>query len=84
MQQVGSMTQTVAYGYNAAGQITSVTTPSGQQIGYGDTNNRVSSVSINGQNLLSGANTTPFGPLAGWQWSNGLYTFRDYDLDGRL
>jgi RHS repeat-associated protein len=83
-QQVGSVVQSVAYGYNASGQLTSITSPSGQQIGYGYTNNRVSSVTINGQSLIAGANTKPFGPLAAWQWGNGLVTFRDYDTDGRL
>jgi RHS repeat-associated protein len=84
MQQVGSVVRSVGYGYNAAGQLAGITTPSGQQIGYGYTNNRVSSVTINGQSLIAGANTKPFGPLAAWQWGNRLVTFRDYDTDGRL
>jgi RHS repeat-associated protein len=83
-QQVGSLVRSVAYAYNAAGQVTTITTPSGQQIGYGYTNNRVSSITINGSNLLTGANTKPFGPLSAWHWGNGLFTFRDYDTDGRL
>ena len=83
-QQVGSIIRSVAYGYNAAGQLTTMTTPSGQQIGYGYLNNRISSVTINGQSLLTGANTKPFGPLSAWHWGSGLFTFRDYDTDGRL
>jgi YD repeat-containing protein len=71
-QQVGSLIRTVAYGYNAAGQLTTSTTPSGQQLGYGYTNHRVSSITLNGQSLVTGANTEPFGPLAAWQWGNGL------------
>jgi RHS repeat-associated protein len=83
-QQMGGVIQSVAYGYNAAGQLNRVTTPSGQQVGYGYTNNRVSSITVNGQSLLTGANTKPFGPLSAWHWGNGLFTFRDYDTDGRL
>ena len=83
-QQVGSVSRTLTYGYNAAGQLTTITTASGQQIGYGYINNRVSSITINGTNLLYGANTKPFGALAAWHWGNGLYTFRDHDTDGRL
>jgi RHS repeat-associated protein len=83
-QQVGAVMQTLGYAYNAPGQLATITTPSGQQIGYGYLNNRVTSITVNGSNLLSGANTKPFGPLAAWHWGNGLYTFRDYDTDGRL
>src|SRR5450755_2937977 len=83
-QQVGGTYQTLSYGYNAAGQLITVTTPSGQAIGYGYINNRIASVTINGQSLIAGANTTPFGPIAAWHWGNGLFTFRTYDHDGRL
>ena len=34
-QTTGGITHTLTYGYNAAGQLTSLTTPSGQVIGYG-------------------------------------------------
>jgi RHS repeat-associated protein len=41
-------------------------------------------VIVNGQTLLQGAATTPFGPISAWHWGNGLFEFRDYDQDGRL
>jgi len=83
-QTISGVARTTAYGYNAAGQLASVSTPSGQQIGYGYLNNRVVSVTVNGSPLASGVVTTPFGPVGAWQWGNGLFTFRDFDLDGRL
>jgi RHS repeat-associated protein len=83
-QQVGSVSRTLSYGYNNAGQLTSITTPSGQQIGYGYANNRVTALTINGAPLLSTVIAEPFGPLAAWQWANSLFMFRDYDQDGRL
>jgi RHS repeat-associated protein len=83
-QQVGSVARTLGYGYNAAGQLSSLTTPSGQVITYGYSNNRVTTVSVNGAPLITGAATEPFGPLAVWLWSNGLKMYRDYDTDGRL
>ena len=83
-QVAGGVSQTVSYGYNTAGQLTSMVTPSGQQIGYSYVNNRVSAITVNGAPLVAGIFTTPFGPLGAWQWGNGLYTFRDYDTDGRL
>lgn len=83
-QTVDAFTKALAYGYNSAGQLTLTTTPSGQQIGYGYLNNRIASVTVNGQTLLQGAATTPFGPISAWHWGNGLFEFRDYDKDGRL
>ncbi|MFO1324747.1 MAG: RHS repeat-associated core domain-containing protein [Burkholderiales bacterium] len=83
-QTTSGVTRTLAYGYNGAGQLTTITTPSGQQIGYGYLNNRVVSVLVNGTPLVNGIVTNPFGPVGAWQWGNGLYTFRDYDGDGRL
>lgn len=83
-QTAGGVTRAVAYAYNAAGQLVILTTPSGQQIGYGYLNDRVVSITVNGVPLASGIVTTPFGPAGAWQWGNGLFTFRDYDRDGRL
>jgi RHS repeat-associated protein len=83
-QTMGSVTRSVSYGYNSTGQLTTVTTPSGQQLGYSYTNNRVSAITINGQSLINGTATEPFGPLAYWLWGNGLKMYRDYDNDGRL
>ena len=82
--QTVSNTRTVAYAYNAAGQLASVTTPSGQVIGYTYSNNRISGVSINGAVLIGAAIAEPFGPLSTWNWGNGLVTLRVYDTDGRL
>jgi RHS repeat-associated protein len=83
-QTIGSQTSIVTYGYNTAGQRVSVTTPSGQQIGYSYTNNRVSGVTVNGAALINSTITEPFGPLSLWQWANNHYSYRDYDADGRV
>ena len=83
-QVVGTVTRTVGYRYNGAGQLTSITTPSGQVFGFSYLNNRVVSATVNGTALVSGIVTTPFGSIGAWQWGNGLFTFRDYDRDGRL
>jgi YD repeat-containing protein len=53
-------------------------------MGYGYANNKISKITVNGQTLLSAAIAQPFGPIGAWNWSNGLFTFRDYDSDGRL
>ena len=83
-QKIGTLAHTVTYAYNTAGQLATLTTPSGQKVGYEYTNNRISKITVNGQTLLSAAIAQPFGPIAAWNWSNGLFTFRDYDSDGRL
>ncbi len=83
-QTVDALTKLVTYVYNNAGQLVEMTSPSGQQIGYSYINNRVSAITVNGQTLLHGAVTMPFGPLSSWLWGNGLFTFRNYDRDGRV
>jgi RHS repeat-associated protein len=83
-----SFTSTVSYTYNTFGQLATLRTPSGFDVNYSYTNNRVSSVTINTApgmtTLISGAAAEPFGPLSTWKWGNGLYTQRTYDNDGRL
>ena len=84
-QVAAGVTKTMGYGYNAAGQLATLTTPSGQvMITYTYSNNRIATISVNGTPLVTGAATEPFGPLNVWHWGNGLYSFRDYDTDGRL
>ena len=83
-QTVDALTKLVVYAYNNAGQLVGMTSPSGQQIGYDYINNRVAAIRINGQTLLHGAVTMPFGQLSSWLWGNGLFTFRNYDRDGRV
>ena len=83
-QQVGAVTHVVSYGYNAAGQLTTLTTPSGQVLSYSYLNNRVSAIAVNGAPLITAIVSAPFGAVSAWRWSNGLFSFRDYDLDGRI
>jgi RHS repeat-associated protein len=65
-----------------------LTTASGQVIGYGYTNNRVTSISVNGTALIGSITYDPFGPAVAWLWPSAttpaLKTYRDYDLDGRM
>jgi RHS repeat-associated protein len=87
-QNVSSLTQAHSYRYNAAGQMDQLTTASGQVIGYGYTNNRVTSISVNGVALIGSITYDPFGPAVAWLWPSAttpaLKTYRDYDLDGRM
>jgi RHS repeat-associated protein len=87
-QAVASLTQAHSYRYNAAGQMDQLTTASGQVIGYGYSNNRVTSISVNGTALIGSITYDPFGPAVAWLWpsatTQALKTYRDYDLDGRM
>jgi RHS repeat-associated protein len=71
----------VTYTYNAAGQLASMTTPSGQTIAYSygaptsANPGKVIAMTLNGSiNLLSGADYKPFGPNWGWDWGNSCDT----------
>jgi RHS repeat-associated protein len=80
----GSTTLTVRYGYNAAGQLASITTPGNNVITYGYLNNQVVSVTVNGTPLLSNAKYFPFGGVASWTWGNGQGYQRSFDQVGRI
>jgi RHS repeat-associated protein len=80
-QTVAGVTKTVAYDY-IGGDLTGITTPSGQSVTYGYTNHQITSIAINGATLLSGAVYEAFGPLRGWSWGNGTSETRLYDTDG--
>jgi RHS repeat-associated protein len=85
-QTVGGVTLALGYGYNAAGQYSQTVLPSGATISYGyDSNNRVTSVTLNGATtILSGVTYDPFGPITGWSWGNGTTVSRDFDTDGKV
>ena len=83
-QTVGAVTHTVGYGYTN-GNLTSLTTPSGQSVLYGyNTNGQVASITINGTTLLSGVTYEPFGPIKGWTWGNASTMSRTFDTDGKV
>src|SRR6185312_8106331 len=74
---------------NAAGQLSSITAPSGHVTTYAYTNNRPVSVAVDGTAVLSSVAYEPFGPLAGWTWGNSTVgatnTFtRTIDKDYRI
>jgi RHS repeat-associated protein len=83
-QIASGITKAVSYGYNSAGQLTSMTTPSGQAITYSYTNGKVTGIAVNGNSVLSNSIYDPFGPARQWMWGNGTYTNRTFDLDGKL
>jgi YD repeat-containing protein len=83
-QTVGGVIHSVGYGYTN-GNLTSLTTASGQTITYGyNANHQVTSVAVNGTTVLNGVTYEPLGPVNGWTWGNGTSTTRTYDTDGKI
>jgi RHS repeat-associated protein len=80
-QTIGTVTQSVGYAYTN-GDLVSLITPSGQTVTYGYTNHRITSVTVNGTTILSGATYDPFGPANAWTWGNATTTSRVFDADG--
>jgi RHS repeat-associated protein len=83
-QTIGSVTKSVGYAYTN-GNLTTLTTPSGQTVTYGyNGNHQVTSVAVNGTTVLNNVNYEPLGPVSGWTWGNGTTTTRAYDTDGKI
>lgn len=83
-QTVDTVQLDVSYVYDTSGRLSSLTTPSGQVIGYTYSNGRISGITVNQVSLLSQVSYQPFGATTGWQWGNGSATIRQYDTDGQL
>ena len=83
-QTVDTVQLDVSYVYDTSGRLSSLTTPSGQVIGYSYSNGRISGITVNQVALLSQVGYQPFGATTGWQWGNGSATVRQYDTDGQL
>ena len=76
------MTLSIGYGYTSA-DLTSLTTPSGQVIGYSyNANHQITAITVNGSTLLASITYEPFGPVSGWTWGNATSTVRTYEADG--
>jgi RHS repeat-associated protein len=87
-QVVSNYTRTMGYAYNSAGQLSTVTTPSGKQVVYSYSNNRPVSVTVGGVKLLDTVFYEPFGPNGGWHWGNSTQSnpnthTRTFDKDFR-
>jgi RHS repeat-associated protein len=83
-QTVAGVTKSAGYTYTN-GDLTTMTTPSGQSITYGhNSNHQVTSISVNGTTLLSGVTYEPFGAVNAWTWGNGTTATRTYDTDQKI
>ncbi len=83
-QTVGAVTRSVGYTYTS-GDLTTLTTPSGQTVTYGyNSNHRITSVVVNGITVLNGGTYEPMGSINGWSWGNSTTASRTYDADGDI
>ncbi|MES0863757.1 RHS repeat-associated core domain-containing protein [Ruegeria sp. SCPT10] len=97
-RQLQTATYDTSYGYNAAGLLDHLTTPSGLRISYSyDGQERVTDVTIQrqvidpqtgvfppAQTVLSGAAYAPFGPVTGFTYGDNATHVRTYDTSYRL
>jgi RHS repeat-associated protein len=80
-QTVSGTLKSVSYAYTN-GDLTTLTTPSGQTVTYTYSNHQVTGIVINGTALLSAVAYESFGPARGWSWGNGTSEVRLYNTDG--
>ncbi|MDP2027588.1 RHS repeat-associated core domain-containing protein [Sulfuriferula sp.] len=84
-QVVNGVTQTLAYGYDAADRLASLTYPSGKVVSYGYTaQGQIMTLAVAGVPVVSGIQYQPFGPPKTWTWGNGAAYARSFDQDGRM
>lgn len=83
-QSVAGVTRSISYGYTN-GDLTSITTPSGQTVTYGyNADHQVTSLAVNGTTVLANVGYEPFGPVDGWTWGNGAAFSRSFSGDGLI
>jgi len=75
---------TQAYTYDTAGQLATLTYPSGAVLTQTWANGRVVSQTWNGQPILSSAQYDPWDKPLGWTWASGRTFAIGWDLDGRV
>jgi RHS repeat-associated protein len=84
-QQSMGVTKSLGYAYDSAGRLETLTLPSGNTIGYGYADGKVTSLTLNGSTtILSNVLYQPFGPTSGWTWGNSTLAVREYDTDGKV
>ena len=89
---VGSQSYNLSYQYDAAGQLTGMTYPSGRTLTYTlNSDGQITAMTTlaSGQNrtshsLVSNASYLPFGPLSSFSYGNGLINSYNYDQNYRL
>lgn len=83
-RETGALIRSVNHTYSSAGQLTQLTTPSGQAITCYYSNGKVTAISVNNTPLIALIAYDPFGPITQWTWGNGTQSSRTYDEDGYL
>lgn len=88
---LGTRNYTISYTYDAEGNVSQITYPSGRQVAYArDALGRISGVTTRANSsaswvtLASNVFWRPFGPLQGLTHGNGLATWRTFTSDGEL
>jgi YD repeat-containing protein len=69
---------------NSAGQLISLSYPSGRVMEYVYANGQVTEVRSGGQVVITNIQYQPFGPARSWTWGNGTGFSRVFDTDGRV
>lgn len=83
-QTVAGRSLVTNYGYDATGQMTSLTLPSGKAVGFTWANGQIAGVTVNGTPIASSLAYQPFGAPRSWSFGNGQAVARSFDLDGRM
>ncbi|QQZ27762.1 RHS repeat protein [Thiothrix subterranea] len=83
-QTIGSVTLTHRYAYTSDGKLQSEILPSGANVGYTYTQDKLTGITLNGQTYMSNIRYNAAGQVSGWQWADGTTYQKTYDANNRL
>lgn len=81
---IGGLPHAITYRYDPQGRLDQITYPSGKLVALNYLANKITSITANGQPVLSGVTYHPFGNPKMWFFGDGNIVNRDYDQSNRL
>ncbi len=79
---LGAHTLTTGASFDAAGRLSTLTTPSGHTLTYTWDKDRLTGVNLDGSALITDITRAPFGALDAWRWADGTDTVRLFNRNG--
>jgi len=74
-------TFTTLYEHSSYGELKKIVYPDGRVIDYNYTSHQLSSIALDGANVISNIERLPYGPVKSWQFGNGITLSKEHNLN---